>query len=88
MLKRWVGMAVLVAGFAGAAAAQSVGTTPEECFKATVDLAKEAESKKLPDAKLATIEELLTKLETSCEAKNFTEAAKVVADVKAAIGSP
>lgn len=60
-------------------------TTPEDCVKQASDLAQNAEDKNLADDKLDKIEELLTKMETHCEAKQFSEAAVVAKDIKTMI---
>jgi hypothetical protein len=66
-----------------------VGTTdvssPEDCLKAAFDIAQTAEDKKLADDQLSKIEDLLTKMESHCDAKQFTEAASVGSDLKALI---
>jgi hypothetical protein len=69
------------AGTAGTAAASS----PEDCLKAAFDIAQTAEDKKLADDQLSKIEDLLTKMESHCDAKQFTEAASVGSDLKALI---
>jgi len=88
MLKRFAALSLLVSGLAGAAFAGDVPATADECFKTSIALAKEAEDKKLGDDKLAKIEDLLTKIETHCEAKQFAEASAVGKDVKALIAGP
>jgi hypothetical protein len=74
---------------AGAPAATGSGATavnsPEDCLKAAFDIAQTAEDKKLADDQLSKIEDLLTKMESHCDAKQFTEAANVGSDLKALI---
>lgn len=73
--------AALALGFATPAAAQDA----DSCLKQAFDLASAAEAKKLGDAQLAKVEELLAKLEGQCDAKDFAAADKTVAEVKGAI---
>jgi hypothetical protein len=60
-------------------------SSPEDCLKAAFDIAQSAEDKKLPDDQLTKVEDLLTKMETHCDAKQFSEAASVGSDLKALI---
>lgn len=83
MLKT-MGLAVALAGIAGIAAAQAPSTS-DECLKSAFELAKTAEAKKLPDPQLDKIEELLTKMESHCDAKKFAEAMTIAQDIKAVI---
>lgn len=78
-------LAVALAGIANVAFAQAVPTTSEECLKQAFQLAQVAESKKLSEAKLDKIEELLTKMESHCDAKKFAEAKTIATDIRAAI---
>jgi hypothetical protein len=59
--------------------------SPEDCLKAAFDIAQTAEDKKLADDQLAKIEDLLTKMEGHCDAKQFNEAASVGSDLKSLI---
>jgi predicted esterase len=87
MLKCLIAATALVSGLSAAAFAQDAPKTAEDCFKVSIDLAKSAEDKKLDDAKLAKIEELLTKMEGQCEAQKFAEAAATSTEIKTAIGN-
>jgi hypothetical protein len=60
-------------------------SSPEDCLKAAFDIAQTAEDKKLADDQLSKIEDLLTKMESHCDAKQFSEAASVGSDLKALI---
>ena len=60
-------------------------SSPEDCLKAAFDIAQTAEDRKLADDQLSKIEDLLTKMESHCDAKQFTEAANVGSDLKALI---
>jgi hypothetical protein len=60
-------------------------SSPEDCLKAAFDIAQTAEDKKLADDQLSKIEDLLTKMESHCDAKQFNEAANVGSDLKALI---
>lgn len=59
--------------------------SPDECIKAAFDLAQAAEDKKLPDDKIEKVDELLTKMETHCDARQFTEAMAVGRDIRTLI---
>lgn len=78
-------LAVAFAGIASAAVAQAPPQNSDECLKAAFQLAQSAESKKLADTKLDKIEELLTKMESHCDAKKFAEAMAIAKDIKSAI---
>ncbi len=70
------------------APAQSAGGAPEspdQCLKAASDLAQSAEEHKLGEAQLDKIEDLLTKMESHCDAKQFLEAMAVGNDIKTLI---
>ena len=67
---------------------QTAGGTPEnpdQCLKAASDLAQSAEERKLGETQLDKIEDLLTKMETHCDAKQFVEAMAVASDIKSLI---
>lgn len=78
-------LAVAFAGMAGVAMAQDVPSSSDECLKQAFQLAQLAEGKKLAEAKLDKIEELLTKMESHCDAKKFAEASTIAKDIKSAI---
>lgn len=69
---------------APAAQAQTPASS-EECIKLATDLANHAEAKNLNDEKLDRIEELLTKMETHCDARQFAEAMLVAKDIRTMI---
>ena len=73
--------AALAISFTAPAFAQDA----DSCLKQAFDLAQAAEGKKLPDAQLAKVEELLAKLEGQCDAKQFADADKTAKDVQGAI---
>ncbi len=68
-----------------AAPGATAASSPEDCLKAAFDIAQTAEDKKLADDQLSKIEDLLTKMESHCDAKQFSEAANVGSDLKALI---
>ena len=70
---------------AAAPAGTMAASSPEDCLKAAFDIAQTAEDKKLADDQLSKIEDLLTKMESHCDAKQFNEAANVGSDLKALI---
>lgn len=68
--------------------AQATGAAPEnpdQCLKAASDLAQSAEEHKLGEAQLDRIEDLLTKMETHCDARQYVEAMAVANDIKSLI---
>ena len=65
--------------------AVSAPQTADECMQLATELAVTAEEKKLDEAKLDRIEDLLTKMETHCDAKQFQEAMAVAKDIKSTI---
>jgi hypothetical protein len=85
MIKRFAIAAAATALVSSAALAQAPATNAEDCLKAAFDIAQAAEDKKLPNEKLDQVEELLTKMESHCDAKQFNEAAAVANDIKAMI---
>lgn len=69
-------------------AVQPVAALPqsaEECIKAATELALSAEDKKLGEDKIDKLDDLLTKMETHCDAKQFVEAMAVAKDIKTMI---
>lgn len=85
MLKQLVLAAALGLGAATLAIAQDAPKSADDCFKLSMDLFKTADAQKLPDDRKAKVEEMLEKMETHCDAKQFAEAATLAKDVKAAI---
>jgi hypothetical protein len=81
MKKQLALAAAMALGFAAPAFAQDA----DACLKQAFDLAQSAEAKKLGDAQLAKVEELLAKMEGQCDAKQFDEANKTAKEVQAAI---
>jgi hypothetical protein len=75
----------LAAALALGTAAPAFAQDADSCLKQAFELAQSAEGKQLADAQLAKVEELLAKMEGQCDAKQFAEADKTAADVKAAI---
>lgn len=87
MLKQLVIAAALSLGSATLALAQEAPKSADDCFKMSMDLFKTADAQKLAEDKRGKVEELLEKMETHCDAKQFAEAATVAKDVKAAIAA-
>ncbi len=87
MLKQLVLAAALGLGTVPLALAQDAPKSADDCFKMSMDLFKTADAQKLADDKRGKVEELLEKMETHCDAKQFAEAATVAKDVKAAIAA-
>jgi hypothetical protein len=69
------------------ALAQEAPKSTDDCFKMSMDLFKTADAQKLPDDKRGQVEEMLEKMETHCDAKQFAEAASVAKNVKSTIGA-
>jgi hypothetical protein len=86
MLKS-IAVAALCVAITGSAALGQANApaNPEECLKTAFDIAQVAEGKKLPEDQLDKIEEMLTQMESHCDAKQFTEAAAVATDLKSMI---
>jgi hypothetical protein len=85
VLKPALAAVAMIALAAGAARAETPAATPEACLKVAFDIAQAAEGKKLTTETLDKIEAMLTKMETHCDAKQFTEAAAVAGDLKTII---
>lgn len=65
--------------------AAAVPQSADECLSAAVQLVEAAEDKKLADEKLDKIDDLLTKMETHCDAKEYDQAMGVAKDIKSII---
>jgi hypothetical protein len=87
MFKRFALSAAMVALVTGAALAQQAQppANADDCLKAAFELAQAAEEKQLGDDKLDKVEELLTKMETHCDANQFAEAMAVGNDIRSMI---
>jgi hypothetical protein len=57
----------------------------DECLKNAFEIAQKAEEKKLSNTELDKIEELLTTMESHCDANRFKEAMVVHTDIKTMI---
>jgi hypothetical protein len=89
MIKRVAAAAALSLFFAGAALAQSAAPTSEAtpdtadaCIAAAASLGQAAESKTFPEDKLDKLDQLFSKMESLCDAKQFSEAMSVAKDIK------
>ena len=86
MMKSVIAAVVLVTFASGVALAQEQpAASAEDCLKVAFDIAQAAEGKNLPNDELDKVEEMLTKMETHCDAKQFNEAAAVATDLKSLI---
>jgi hypothetical protein len=56
-------------------------TSLDNCIAAAAELGQSAEGKQFSDEKLEKLDELFTKMETMCDASNFTEAASLAKDI-------
>lgn len=61
--------------------------TADECIKAAFDIAQSAEDKKMSNDELDKVEQMLSKMETHCDASQFTEAMAVSKDLKSFINA-
>lgn len=59
----------------------------EACLQKAFDLAQSAEQKKLTDADLDQLEQMLSKMEGHCDANEAAEADKIGAEISALISS-
>jgi hypothetical protein len=85
MLKSFIAALTITGALATSSFAADAPKDSDECLKKAISLAESAEEKKLPDDKLAKIEDLLTKLEGHCENKQFPEAASVSTEIEGVI---
>lgn len=85
MLTRLATALVLATATTSFALAEAAPTSTDACLKLTIDLAKSAQEKKLAEAKLNSIEDMLSKLEGHCDASQFGDAANVAKDIRSAI---
>lgn len=69
------------------AATGSLASSPEACVKAAFALANLAEEKTLSDEEANKLEDLLTKMEAHCDARQFDEAAAVAKDIESEIAT-
>lgn len=93
MIKRLILAAAASAALTGAALAQDkpadapADPAVEACLQQAFDLAQSAEQKKLTDADLDQLEQMLSKMEGHCDAKETAEADKVGSEIKAMLDS-
>jgi hypothetical protein len=62
-------------------------TTAEQCLKAAFSLAEKAEAKKLSNEDFDKLEEMLTKMETHCDAKQYGEAHAMAQEIEQTIAT-
>ncbi|MGD9783830.1 MAG: hypothetical protein AB7E80_15245 [Hyphomicrobiaceae bacterium] len=84
MIKRLILATAFAASLTGAALAAD---NPDDCLKEAFDLAQSAEGKKLSDAELDSLENMLSKMEAHCDAKEFADATKAGGEIKAMLAS-
>ncbi len=65
--------------------ASALPQSADECLNAAVQLVQAVEDKKLADEKLDRIDDLLTKMETHCDAKEYEQAMGIAKDIKSLI---
>ena len=62
-------------------------TTAEQCLKSAFTLAEKAEAKKLSNEEIDKLEEMLTKMETHCDAKQYGEAHAMAQQIEQSIAT-
>ncbi len=77
-----LGLSLSATTWAQSAPSAGEPTSSDDCLKIAFDLAQTAEEKKLPELKLDPLEEMLTKMETQCDAKQFSEAMASAQSIK------
>ncbi len=85
MIRTSIASAVFAALAATSAFAETPANSPEDCLKAAFDIAQAAEGRNLPNDQLDKVEEMLTKMESHCDANQYTEAAGIATDLKSLI---
>jgi hypothetical protein len=85
MIKTLVTAVALVGFAASAAFAETPASNPEDCLKVAFDLAQTAEAKTLSNEQLDKVEDMLTRMESYCDAKQYTEAAGVATELNTLI---
>lgn len=66
-------------------AASAAPASKDACFKMAFEMAEKAGQKKLPEAQAVKVDELIGKLEASCETEKFAEAETTSKEIDAAI---
>lgn len=66
--------------------AQDMPATADQCLKMAFDLAQSAEEKQLPDEEYKKLDDLLTTLESQCDAQQFQEASASAKDIRSKFG--
>lgn len=66
----------------------SAPATADDCLKLAFDLAQAADDQKLPESKLDSLEALLTKMETQCDARQFSDAMASAEGIRKLIATP
>jgi hypothetical protein len=95
MLKHLMAGVVLSALLAGTALAQSTpaapadaaANSPEQCLKSAFELAEKAEAKKLSNEEIDKLEDMLTRMEGHCDAKQFSEAQTLAQQIEKEISA-
>jgi deoxyhypusine synthase len=80
-LIRYACIAALVASTTAFAEQAAPPQSAEDCLKAAYAIAEKAEQKKLSNEQIDRIDEMLTRMETHCDAKQFSEAMVVHKDI-------
>ncbi len=77
----WAGLGATPAAFAGDAPETAV-----QCLQMAFGLAQVVEGKQLPDEDFKKLDELMTTLESQCDAQQFKEALASANDIKSKFG--
>ena len=85
MINRLAIVCALGLAAAGTAIAADAPKDTKSCMDSVFALAKTAQEKKLSDDKLNQIEGLMTTMEDHCTSEDFADAAKIGAEITAAI---
>jgi hypothetical protein len=67
------------------APAATDGSNPDQCLKSAFDLAEKAENKRFTNEEIEKLEDLLTRMEGHCDARQFPEAQAMAKEISALI---
>lgn len=85
MLKPAILALALTTPFAAGALAAEPPSSVEDCLMTAIELAETSETATLEDEARNKIENHLITLESHCEAKRFSEAATLIADIQTSL---
>jgi hypothetical protein len=67
------------------APATAEGANPDQCLKSAFELAEKAENKKFSNDEIDKLEEMLTRMEGHCDARQYPEAQAMAKEITALI---